>query len=140
MRLARNQSMSAWLTCALAAGLPLAAPAAAQAEPWSAAASGGVAIVEPVGASVAYNVVTQVLSAIFLSGRESEKISLVRPGREGNAASGSAVNRPVDAGSESFVVLASGTVSVNVGSFGGQSADGSRNGDDGTVVVLAQFN
>jgi hypothetical protein len=140
MRLARNQSLSVWLISALVAVMSLGAAAEARGEALGVAASCGVSIVEPVGAAVAFNTDTQVLSAIFLSGWVSEKISLVRSGREGNAASASAANRPDDAVLDSSVVFASATVSVNKGSFVEKSSNGDRFLDDRTVVVIAHFN
>lgn len=128
----------AWPVLALAAALSLGFAGAAQAQAQR-NASGSVTIVQPVGAGVAYDVRSQVLTAIFLSGQIGEQLSLLLPGKQtGTGAHVSGIQAFTAPGN--IVVLSSGTVSINLGTVEASSGRAGRDGDTGTMLVLAQFN
>lgn len=102
-------------------------------------ATGSVTIVRPVGVGVAFDVRSQVLTSIFLSGQVGEQLSLLLSGRHTGA------NFP-DAGMQTFagpgniVVLSSGVVSIDLVEVDQSTGHRRRTGEDGTMLVLAQFN
>jgi hypothetical protein len=120
-----------------ALSLGIAGPALAQSQP--VAASGSATIVQPVGAGVAYDVATQVLTSIFVSGQTGQQLSLLLPGRR---VGGNSLVPALQAQSASgnVLVLSTGTVSINVDTVETASGRAGRNRGNDTTLVLAQFN
>ena len=134
----RRQRVMAGPSLALAAALSLCSTGAAQAQTQR-SASGSVTIVQPVGAGVAYDVRSRVLTAIFLSGQIGEQLSLLLPGKHSGA--GSHVSGiQAFAAPGNIVVLSSGMVSINLRSVEAAAGRAGRTGDVDTMLVLAQFN
>ena len=97
---------------ALASTLSLGFTASAQAQT-EGSASGNVTIIQPVGAGVAFDVRSQVLTAIFLSGQIGEQLSLFLPSNyNGRGPQPSEVQ--TFAAPDNIVVLSSGTISINL--------------------------
>jgi hypothetical protein len=114
-----------------------AGPALAQSQ--QAVASGSVTIVQPAGAGVAYDVATQVLTSIFLSGQKGQQLSLLLPGRRlRNHSLVPALQ--AQSGPGNILVLSTDTVSINVETVDVESAQARRNRGFDTMLVLAQFN
>ncbi len=102
-------------------------------------ASGGVTIVQPVGVGVAFDVRSQVLTSIFLSGQVGEQLSLFWLGKHTGASSPDA-GMQVYAGPGNIVVLSSGVVSIDLVEVGPVAGHTRRTGEVGNMLVLAQFN
>lgn len=138
MTMGRRPGAIARPALALAAAVSFGFAGSAQAQaPRS--ASGSVTIVQPVGAGVAYDIRSQVLTAIFLSGQIGEQLSLLLPGKRTGAGSHvSGIHALAAPGN--IVVLSSLTVSINLETVEPSSGRIGRDGDTGTMLVLAQFN
>lgn len=126
-------------TLALGAAFSFSPSAVAQPEGQRAAATASTTIVQPVGAGVAFDVSTKVLTAVFLSGQRGEQLSLLLPGRrQGGTLQSSAVQ--TFASRDGIVVLSTGTVSIDVGTMSAGPGRTDRNGGTNTMLVIAQFN
>lgn len=134
MRGGSRQAVAARLLLAFAATSMFCGAGTAQAQSQR-SASGSVTIVQPVGVGVAFDVRSQVLTSIFLSGRVGEQLSLLWLGKH-TGASAPGAGMQVYAGPGNIVVLSSGVVSIDLVELG--PAPGRRR--DGTMLVLAQFN
>lgn len=133
-----RQGAIARSSLALAAALSLGFAGGAQAQAQR-TASGSATIVQPVGAGVAYDIRSQVLTAIFLSGQVGEQLSLLLPGKH-NGAGSHVSGIQAFAAPGNIVVLSSGTVSINLATVEASSGRAGRDGETGTMLVLAQFN
>ncbi len=120
---------------ALAAVLVLPPAPVALADASSGSAQGSVQIADPVGTGIAFDLLSQTLSGIFLAGRAGDAVSLFLPRGQ---------QVPDEGGSE-VIVLSSSTFQLPMG-YGRDmiSATGAKNasGNDkvGAILVLAQFN
>lgn len=112
----------------------LAVPGAGSAHAETARVGGAVAISQSVGTEIAFDVTTQALSAIFLSGRPGESVSVVL-GASGKAAS--------SVGAAASVVLSTGSWRIDLTQRAGvPGSDRAPPGtvDDTSLLILAQFN
>lgn len=123
----------------LGAALSLEVSPSASAQEQSVSAGAAVTLLEPVGAGVAFDVSTQALTAIFLTGRRGEQLSLTMGGRSaaGEAVLNEAQTYRAEGG---IVVLSTGIVSIDVDKIEMPPGRTGRASDRGTTVVLAQFN
>lgn len=102
-------------------------------------ASGSATIVQPVGVGVAFDVRSQVLTSIFLSGQVGEQLSLFWLGKH-TGASSPGTGMQVYTGPGNIVVLSSGVVSIDLVEVGPVAGHTRRTGEVGNMLVLAQFN
>lgn len=122
-----------------AVALVATAPRCAYAQGPVASANGSVVVGEGVGAGIAFDMLHQALSAIFLSGRPGETVSLFLP--DGRATSGKAANaRRGGAGgidANRVVVLSTTAYRFDLPRPGGTGPDRGTGQD---LMLLAQFN
>lgn len=138
MRWGSRQAAAARLLLALSATSMFCGVGTARAQSQR-LASGSVTIVQPVGVGVAFDVRSQVLTSIFLSGQVGEQLSLFWLGKHTGASSPDA-GMQVYAGPGNIVVLSSGVVSIDLVEVGPVAGHTRRTGEVGNMLVLAQFN
>lgn len=79
----RRRAMRHW-AIVVGAVLAVSPPSPVVAQGQRAAAGGAVEISEAVGAGIAYDLLTDILSTVFLSGRTGDSVSLLLPERSGS--------------------------------------------------------
>jgi hypothetical protein len=135
MKTKPGRSRTASQLLALAGLVAFLVPQSAMA---SAAMSGGsVTLVEPAGVGVTFDVQTQVLSAIFLSGRPGDPLSL----RVSNQQTGFAQGAQAVAGNfGKVIVLSDDLVSLDLQQLSNGGPGRKQSSTPDSLVIVAQFN
>ena len=123
------------------AGMMLLPPAAAVAQnrstEQSATTQGSVVIARSVGSGIAFNILTNALSAVFLSGQQGDTVSLVLPARGVGGQFRVWAGAPVPG---EVLVLSAGSYSVVVAANPAESNRQESANSPNDLLFLAQFN
>jgi hypothetical protein len=118
---------------AIAVAVPALAPSA-RAQSVGARASGSVVILTPGGSGIAYDVLTDTLSGVFLAGAQGEPVSLLLTGKRKRGAIANLIPQDV-------MVLSTGSYQLDLPQQGGAgTVPQLPDAPPGELLFLAQFN